>query len=182
MDAGSHETSLTGTNRVPGTNQHSVEGSNPIWRRELESDWFKQQDLFRSTETDGLESLDVNAILGNETGTPRHSNSNGSDANTASLNSTTETFNRALVRRNLLPASLTPTSLECNSSLKDDPMINDVTISEKECEVDEVKDEDTTVNGMGVTYQRNVYHFGYPVFQDKNGVPLVPRKLETTEL
>ena len=92
-DAGSHETSLNGTTRVPGTNQHSVAGSNPIWRRDLEPDWFKQQDIYRA-EHDGLDSLDVNAILGNEgASTPRNSNAN-SEAHTASIDSTTETFNR----------------------------------------------------------------------------------------
>ena len=87
---------------------------------------------------------------------------------------------RALLQRNLLPIGQPP-SLECGSSLKDDPLMNDVTISEKECEVDEVKEDECNVS-RGITYQRNVYHFGYPVFQDKNGVPFVPRKLETTEL
>ena len=63
-------------------------------------------------------------------------------------------------------------------------MMNDVTISEKECEVDEVKEDDCcSVTGRGITYQRNVYHFGYPVFHDgKNETAFVPRKLETTEL
>ena len=87
---------------------------------------------------------------------------------------------RALLQRNLLPIGQPP-SLECGSSLKDDPLMNDVTISEKECEVDEVKEDECNVS-RGITYQRNVYHFGYPVFQDKNGVPFVPRKLKTTEL
>lgn len=45
----------------------------------------------RSGESDALDSLDVNAILGDGPSTSRHS----SDANTASLkSSTTEAFNR----------------------------------------------------------------------------------------
>ena len=48
-------------------------------------------DCSRSGESDGLDSLDVNAILGNAPSTSR----NSSDANTASLKSTTtEAFNR----------------------------------------------------------------------------------------
>ena len=61
----------------------------PIWRRDLEPDWFKQQDIYRA-EHDGLDSLDVNAILGNEGAfTPRNSNAN-SEAHTASIDSTTQ--------------------------------------------------------------------------------------------
>ena len=33
--------------QVPNTNQHTVEGSNPVWRRELEPDWFKHEDIYR---------------------------------------------------------------------------------------------------------------------------------------
>jgi hypothetical protein len=48
-------------------------------------------DYSRSGESDALDSLDVNAILGNAPSTSR----NSSDANTASLKSTTtEAFNR----------------------------------------------------------------------------------------
>ena len=65
-------------------------------------------------------------------------------------------------------------------SIKSEP-VHDVTMSEKECEFGEVRDEDSGA-GLGTTYQRNVYHFGYPVFQDKPGISFVPRKLETTEL
>ena len=80
---------------MPNTNQHSVEGSNPVWRRDMEPDnWFKQQDsIYQSNEHDALESLDVNAILGSDesSSTPRNSHS---DANTASIGSTNETYNR----------------------------------------------------------------------------------------
>lgn len=71
------------------------------------------------------------------------------------------------------------------------PSIGDVTLSEKECEVGEVKEEESqeVTVGRGL-YQRNVYHFGYPVFQPSNKGStssssttfLTPRKLETTEL
>jgi hypothetical protein len=35
------------SNQVPNTNQHTVEGSNPVWRRELEPEWFKHDDIYR---------------------------------------------------------------------------------------------------------------------------------------
>lgn len=74
------------------------------------------------------------------------------------------------------------------SSIRSNRSIDNVTLSEKECEIGEVKEEDGEVTvGKGL-YQRNVYHFGYPVFQhDKDSTSssttfLTPRKLETTEL
>ena len=73
-----------------------------------------------------------------------------------------------------------------------DESMDNVTLSEKECEVGEVKEvkeENIDVSGRGSTYQRNVYHFGYPVFQDKPvssstflSANFSSRKLETTEL
>lgn len=171
--------------QVPNTNQHTVEGSNPVWRRELEADWYKHEDIYRSGESDGLDSLDVNAILGNAApSTSRHS----SAANTASLKSsaaTTEAFNRGMLQRNVL-------SLRSNGGSMDD-----TTLSEKECEIGEVREGEGTTGRRGGLYQRNVYHFGYPVFQpvDKSSGSttttasssgsttfLTPRKLETTEL
>jgi hypothetical protein len=74
------------------------------------------------------------------------------------------------------------------NSIRSNKSVGNVTLSEKECEVGEVKEEDCEVTvGKGL-YQRNVYHFGYPVFQQDKGSTcssttfLSPRKLETTEL
>ena len=74
------------------------------------------------------------------------------------------------------------------NSIRSNNSIDNVTLSEKECEVGEVKEEDgEVIVGKGL-YQRNVYHFGYPVFQHDKGSTsssttfLSPRKLETTEL
>ena len=39
------------SNQVPNTNQHTVEGSNPVWRRELEPEWFKNDDIYRYTSS-----------------------------------------------------------------------------------------------------------------------------------
>lgn len=33
--------------RVPNTNKHSMEGSNPIWLRAYENEWYKNADEFR---------------------------------------------------------------------------------------------------------------------------------------
>merc|ERR1712071_466641 len=150
------------SSQVPNTNQHSVEGSNPVWRSNIEPEWLKHDNLYSgsfifsqsSNDNDGLDSLDVNAILGSAPSTSR----NSSSANTASLKSTTEAFNRGIMHQNLLSV---PSS---------DESMDNVTLSEKECEVGEVKEvkeDNIDVSGRGSTYQRNVYHFGYPVFQDK---------------
>lgn len=81
---------------------------------------------------------------------------------------------RGMVQRNAL-------------TLRSNQSTDDSTLSEKECEVGEVKHESEITIGRSL-YQRNVYHFGYPVFQQEKGscsntsTFLTPRKLETTEL
>lgn len=49
---GSTESDLTrvtgpGPGRVPNTNMHSVEGSNPIWMQAYENEWYKADDSMR---------------------------------------------------------------------------------------------------------------------------------------
>ncbi|EFX90417.1 hypothetical protein DAPPUDRAFT_309564 [Daphnia pulex] len=122
--------------------------------RELEPEWFKHDYIYsRSGESDGLDSLDVNAILGNAPSTSR----NSSDANTASLKSTTtKAFNRSIIQRNA-------------NSIRSNKSVGNVTLSEKECEVGEVKEEDCEVNvGKGL-YQRNVLSFWLPRFSTRQG-------------
>ncbi|KAJ8972931.1 hypothetical protein NQ317_011741 [Molorchus minor] len=46
--------------RVPNTNKHSVEGSNPIWLRAYENEWYKNADEF--SQTSEHDSLDENVI------------------------------------------------------------------------------------------------------------------------
>ncbi|EFX87616.1 hypothetical protein DAPPUDRAFT_235424 [Daphnia pulex] len=108
------------SNQVPNTNQYTVEGSNPVWRRELEPEWFKHDYIYRSGESDGLDSLDI--------------------------------------QRNA-------------NSIRSNKSVGNVTLSEKECEVGEVKEEDCEVNvgkDKGSTSSSTTF--------------LSPRKLETTEL
>uniref|UniRef100_A0A6P7FSK3 Cadherin-23 n=1 Tax=Diabrotica virgifera virgifera TaxID=50390 RepID=A0A6P7FSK3_DIAVI len=45
--------------RVPNTNKHSLEGSNPIWLKAYENEWFKNMDDISQSEHD---SLDENVI------------------------------------------------------------------------------------------------------------------------
>nr|CAD7434104.1 unnamed protein product [Timema monikensis] len=48
------------TGRVPNTNMHSVEGSNPIWMQAYENEWYKEADsMSQASERD---SLDENAV------------------------------------------------------------------------------------------------------------------------
>lgn len=45
---GSNESDLNQvTGRVPNTNMHSVEGSNPIWMQAYENEWYKEDDSVR---------------------------------------------------------------------------------------------------------------------------------------
>lgn len=51
-DLGSQESDLTritgpAPGRVPNTNMHSVEGSNPIWMQAYENEWYKEDDSNR---------------------------------------------------------------------------------------------------------------------------------------
>ncbi|XP_029849055.2 cadherin-23 [Ixodes scapularis] len=44
---------------VPNTNQHSVEGSNPIWMHSYDNDWYKEDEETRPVDSN---SLDENAV------------------------------------------------------------------------------------------------------------------------
>lgn len=46
---------------VPNTNQHSVEGSNPIWMHSYDNDWYKEEDQISHASGDN-NSLDENAV------------------------------------------------------------------------------------------------------------------------
>lgn len=51
---------IRGPGRVPNTNKHSVEGSNPIWMHAYENEWFKSDEsISHMSERD---SLDENAL------------------------------------------------------------------------------------------------------------------------
>ncbi|XP_071565121.1 cadherin-23 [Temnothorax nylanderi] len=50
--------------RVPNTNKHSVEGSNPIWMHAYENEWFKSDESF--SHTSERDSLDENALNNEE--------------------------------------------------------------------------------------------------------------------
>lgn len=52
--------------RVPNTNKHSSEGSNPIWMKAYENEaWFKSDDSL-SQGSNGHDSLDENVLVNNE--------------------------------------------------------------------------------------------------------------------
>lgn len=48
--------------RVPNTNKHSSEGSNPIWLKAYENEWYKNDDSF-SHGSNGEDSLDENVLV-----------------------------------------------------------------------------------------------------------------------
>lgn len=52
---------------MPNTNKHSTEGSNPIWLKAYENEWYKNDDSF-SQGSNGHDSLDENVLVNNEYG------------------------------------------------------------------------------------------------------------------
>ncbi|XP_024946017.1 cadherin-23 isoform X2 [Cephus cinctus] len=55
---------IRGPGRVPNTNKHSMEGSNPIWMHAYENEWFKNDESF--SHTSERDSLDENALNNDE--------------------------------------------------------------------------------------------------------------------
>ncbi|XP_034949613.1 uncharacterized protein [Chelonus insularis] len=55
---------MRGPGRVPNTNKHSVEGSNPIWMHAYENEWFKSDESF--SHRSDRDSLDENALNNEE--------------------------------------------------------------------------------------------------------------------
>ncbi|XP_053979716.1 cadherin-23 [Hylaeus volcanicus] len=55
---------IRGPGRVPNTNKHSVEGSNPIWMHAYENEWFKSDESV--SHTSERDSLDENALNNEE--------------------------------------------------------------------------------------------------------------------
>ncbi|XP_046405905.1 cadherin-23 [Ischnura elegans] len=59
---GSNDSDINrGVGRVPNTNKHSVEGSNPIWMQAYENEWYKEDDSL--SRTSARDSLDENAVV-----------------------------------------------------------------------------------------------------------------------
>lgn len=48
--------------RVPNTNKHSTEGSNPIWLQAYENEWYKNDDSY-SQGSSSHDSLDENVLV-----------------------------------------------------------------------------------------------------------------------
>lgn len=48
--------------RVPNTNKHSTEGSNPIWLQAYENEWYKNDDTY-SQGSSSHDSLDENVLV-----------------------------------------------------------------------------------------------------------------------
>ncbi|XP_064458528.1 cadherin-23-like isoform X2 [Ornithodoros turicata] len=68
---GSRETALSRMD-VPNTNQHSVEGSNPIWMHSYDNEWYKEDEEARNGGGGDNNSLDENAVVESAGSTERH--------------------------------------------------------------------------------------------------------------
>lgn len=59
-------TTRSATPRVPNTNKHSIEGSNPIWLKAYANEWFKNDDDLSHpgvlSHVNGPDSLDENVL------------------------------------------------------------------------------------------------------------------------
>ncbi|XP_046672662.1 cadherin-23 isoform X2 [Homalodisca vitripennis] len=55
----------SGPGRLPNTNLHSTEGSNPIWMQAYENEWYKEDDSM--SQTSERDSLDENAVVSVQT-------------------------------------------------------------------------------------------------------------------
>lgn len=56
---GESDLTLRSGGRVPNTNKHSGQGSNPVWLHAYENEWYKPDDRLSRSERD---SLDENAV------------------------------------------------------------------------------------------------------------------------
>ncbi|KAJ9587165.1 hypothetical protein L9F63_019319, partial [Diploptera punctata] len=81
------------TGRVPNTNMHSVEGSNPIWMQAYENEWYKEDDSV--SQTSERDSLDENAVVNEDA---RHA----AQGNKPSYNQT-DTYTESCNRSNMIP-------------------------------------------------------------------------------
>ncbi|XP_033230917.1 cadherin-23 isoform X2 [Belonocnema kinseyi] len=102
-----------GPGRVPNTNKHSVEGSNPIWMHAYENEWFKSDESFsHNSERD---SLDENALNNEEIINESNTNERPTEdkpyyiqprvSSSSSMESSTEEGNESPVSRtqNMVP-------------------------------------------------------------------------------
>lgn len=53
---------------MPNTNKHSTEGSNPIWLKAYENEWYKNDDSYSQTSSTGHDSLDENILVSQSEG------------------------------------------------------------------------------------------------------------------
>lgn len=57
----SHSDTVTISGHMPNTNMHSVAGSNPIWMKGYENEWYKEDESL--SQTSEKDSLDNNAVV-----------------------------------------------------------------------------------------------------------------------
>lgn len=63
--------------RVPNTNKHSMEGSNPIWLKAYTNEWFKNDEDVISNNSAGTDSLDENVLTAEEYSSKTNKHMNG---------------------------------------------------------------------------------------------------------
>lgn len=78
-----------GATRVPNTNKHSVEGSNPIWLKGYENEWYKNDETY--SQGSGQDSLDENIIVNEQFVNPKLMNKDGVALSVGGLSAMTTT-------------------------------------------------------------------------------------------
>ncbi|KAJ1522204.1 hypothetical protein ONE63_002512 [Megalurothrips usitatus] len=142
--------------RVPNTNMHSTEGSNPIWMQAYENEWYKEEDS--EVQTSDRDSLDENAVTAHSEAIRAAPQPNGGTF--ISSERQTVYSDSCNSRSNMLPAggsSETATVTVSVAPLKEQNDLNRI--------------------GTMSTYHQNLYQH-----LDKLSNPLISKKLETTEL
>lgn len=86
---GSGQSDLNRIQGLPNTNMHSVEGSNPMWMKAYENEWYKEDDsLSQASERD---SLDNNAVAAEQQKTRAAASAGDSEHQS---DKSTSTYNR----------------------------------------------------------------------------------------
>lgn len=75
---------------MPNTNKHSVEGSNPIWLKGYENEWYKNDETY--SQGSGQDSLDENIIVDEQFATGKMMHKDGVTLGVGGLSAMTTTM------------------------------------------------------------------------------------------
>ncbi|XP_059472366.1 cadherin-23 [Neocloeon triangulifer] len=106
--------------RVPNTNMHSTEGSNPIWMQAYENEWYKSDEEVEHGSTEQAseqDSLDDNAITSEETCGESHDDTNSTPPVSRSNNKQTIFFGTERRMSNIVVTQESSSEVKENNEL-----------------------------------------------------------------